>query len=176
MFYKNFFDTGSLNKLQTRQATVQWHSSSLFLPDTREEWLPHTLRTSALWLKLRPAPREWLSHDWTRKTLQFAVRRNLENYQSEHGFPSFTTHANSMLFTITWRYVYLCQVASGATWRMRTRAKHFSISLQMRVPGYAGQRSTVPWVFSAWRCGWSNCSQHSMKRAAVVGRSVAIYV
>jgi hypothetical protein len=107
LFYRNFFDTGSLNKLQTRQATVQWRSGFLFfLRDTLEEWLPHTLQTSALWLKLRPAPREWLNHDWTRKTLQFAVRRSLENYQPEHGLSSFTTHTNSMLLTILWRWVH----------------------------------------------------------------------
>jgi hypothetical protein len=145
VFYKTFFGTGSLNNLQTRQATVQWRRGSLFLPDTLEEWLPHTLQTSALWLKLRPAPREWLSHDWTRKALQFAVRRNLENYHSERGLPSFTTHANNMLFTVIWGCVYLCRVASGAmrcfdcTWRTRTRAERFSISLEMPVSGYAGQ-------------------------------------
>jgi len=82
-------------------------AGSLFVPDTLEEWLPRTLQTSAPWLKLRSAPREWLNHDWTRKTLQFAVRRNLENYQSEHCLPSFTTHTNNMLFIIIWRCVYL---------------------------------------------------------------------
>ena len=55
--------------------------------------------------------------------------------------------------------VPLCHVASGAmrcfdcTWRMRTRDERFSFSLQMQVPGYACQRSTVPRVFGAWRCG-----------------------
>ena len=34
----------------------------------------------------------------------------------------------------------------------------------------------VSWVFSTWRCDWSNCSRHSMKPAAVEASSVAMYV
>jgi hypothetical protein len=91
----------------------------------------------------------------------------------------FTTHKKYALHNKLNMPLPSCLVDSGAV-VLRLHVTHAHTKwMFLHLPPNAS--SVLRWsaidsaVSGAWRCGWLNCSPHSSKRAAMVGRIVAMW-